>query len=184
MGAAQNHRMTADEFIAWSMDLPKERRYELEGGEVIQMASQRVRHALVKGRVFQELTAAVRHAGLGCQVFPDGMAIRVDDNTVYEPDAAVRCGEPLDDDTVVYNDPVIVVEILSPSARGVDTGLKVTGYLRLPSVFHYLIVHAGRGQVIHHARQADGSIATRLLTSGPLQLAPPGITLEVASLFP
>ncbi len=184
MDAAQKARMTANEFIAWSMDQPKERRYELADGEVIQMASQRVRHALVKGRVFEEFAAAVRQAGLGCQVFPDGMAIRVDDNTVYEPDAAVRCGKPLGDDIVVYDDPVIVVEILSPSTRGVDTGLKVAGYLRLPSVMHSLIVHAGRGEVIHHARQADGSIKTGVVTSGPLHLASPGITLDIAALFP
>ncbi len=184
MDAAQKSRITADEFIAWSLEQPKQKRFELEGGEVIQMASQRASHALLKGRVFRRLEEAVEKAGLGCQVFPDGMAIRVDDGTVYEPDAAVRCGEPLGSDTVVYDDPVIVVEILSPSTRGVDTGLKVAGYLRMPSVAHYLIVHGGRRHVIHHARQADGSIMTRLVTTGLVHLAPPGISLDVASLFP
>ncbi len=184
MDAAQKSRMTADEFVAWSMDQPKGKRYELDGGEVIQMASQRVRHALVKGRVFRRLEEAVEKAGLGCEVFPDGMAIKVDDTTVYEPDAAVRCGKRLGGDIVVYDDPVIVVEILSPSTRGVDTGLKVAGYLRLPSVMHYLVVHAGRGHVVHHARQLDGLIKTQLITSGLLHLDPPGITLNVVSLFP
>lgn len=184
MGAVQTTRMTANEFIVWSMQQPKGKRYELAGGEVIQMASQRVRHALVKGRVFRRLEEAVEQAGLDCQTFPDGMAIRVDENTVYEPDAAVRCGERLGDDVVVYDDPVIVVEILSPSIRGVDMGAKAPDYFRLASVFHYLVVHGGPGQVVHHARQADGSIKTQLVASGLLHLAPPGITLDVASLFP
>ncbi len=165
--------MTADEFIAWSMDQPKPVRYELAGGEVIQMASQRVSHALLKGRVFRRLEEAVEKAGLGCQVFPDGMAVRVDDDTVYEPDAAVRCADPLAGDAVVYDDPVIIVEILSPSTQGVDTGVKFTDYLRVPSVFHYLIVYGGRRHVVHHARQTDGSITTRLVEIGPLHLVPP-----------
>lgn len=176
--------MTADEFIAWSVKQPKQKHYELAGGKVIQMASQRVRHALVKGRVFRRLEDAIEKASLDCQTFPDGMAIRVDEDTVYEPDAAVRCGAPLHGNTVVYDDPVIVVEILSPSTRGIDTGLKTVGYFRLPSVSHYLIVHGDRSQVVHHARQADGSIMTRLVASGLLHLAPPGISLDVASLFP
>ena len=47
--------------------------------------------------VAQLMADAVRTGGLACEVFGDGMAIRIDAATVYEPDAQLRCGAPLDD---------------------------------------------------------------------------------------
>ena len=35
------------------------------------------------------------------------MAVEIDDS-VYEPDALVRCGQPLDEDTVKMTEPLIV----------------------------------------------------------------------------
>ena len=112
------------------------------------------------------------------------MAVRIDAHTVYEPDAAMRCGEPLPDEAVLYDDPMIVVEIQSPSTSNVDANSKLTNYFRLPSVQHYLILRAQRPTVIHHRRQPDGTIQTRILASGELRLDPPGLTLDVAALFP
>ncbi len=183
MDAAQKHRMTADEFIAWSMAQPKGRRYELASGEVVQMASERAKHARVKMRVCRLLEDGVASQGLGCEVFPDGMAIRIDANTVYEPDCALRCGTPLGDEAVHYSDPVIVVEVLSPSSQAIDTSDKLADYFRLPSVAHYLVVRTNRNTIIHHRRGDDGMIQTRLVTTGALRLDPPGIRLDLDSLF-
>src|SRR3954451_18212623 len=49
------------------------------------------------------------------EVFPDGMAVRIDSSTVHEPDVLVRRGPPLDDDSLVVTDPIILVEVVSPS---------------------------------------------------------------------
>ena len=185
MESSRKQRMSAEAFIAWSIDEPsKGKRFELEDGEVIAMASERVRHALVKSRVCRRLEEAVEAAGLACTVFPDGMAIRIDKHTVYEPDAAVRCGEELPDDAVIYDDPVIIVEILSPGTSGVDTGVKFEGYFRLASLRHYLVIRPRPASLIHHEKLADGLIQTRILASGDLRLDPPGITLAIDSLFP
>ena len=185
MESSPKSRMTAEDFIAWSIDQPsKGKRFELANGEVVAMASERARHALVKSRVCRRLDEAVEAAGLPCIVFPDGMAIRIDAYTVYEPDAALRCGEELPDETVIYDDPIVVVEVLSPSTTGVDTGGKFEDYFRLPSLHHYLIIRPRPASVVHHERQADGTIQTRILASGELRLDPPGITVDVASLFP
>ena len=184
MDAAQKPRMTADEFIAWSMAQPKGQRYELSNGEVFGMAPERWYHTRVKGRIFRRFEEAVDLAGLRCEVASDGMAVRIDADTVYEPDAAIRCGEPLSTETVVYDDPMVVVEVLSPSSRAVDGGIKLSDYFRLTSVCHYLIIRTDRRLIVHHERGADGIIQTQIVASGQLRLAPPGITLDVASLFP
>ena len=183
MQAMTQPRMTADEFIAWSIDRPDGKRYELMDGEVFEMASERYRHALAKGAVFFQLRQAVEAAGLRCDVFSDGMAVRINDGTVYEPDAAIRIGPPLDLDATHYDDPVIVVEVLSPSTQSLDAGLKLADYFSLPSLRHYLLVRPNRPTVVHHVRLDDGTIETRVRATGWIELTPPGIGLSVDSLF-
>ena len=78
---------------------------------------------------------------------------------------------------VRVSDPLIVVEGLSRSTKGRDLGIKLIGYFRLPSVRHYLIVRAGDRAIIHHARQEDGTILTRITRGEASVLDPPGIVL-------
>ena len=174
---AARARMSSDEFIAWAMERPRGERYELVAGEVVAVAPERSAHALTKGQVFRRLAEAIGAAGLPCTAYPDGMAVAIDTATTYEPDALVRCGAPLPDDAVKVTDPVIVVEVLSPSTRARDAGAKLEDYFRLPSVRHYLILKTENRTVIHHARDAAGGIATRIIRDGSVVLDPPGITL-------
>ena len=146
------------------------------------MAPERAAHARTKARVHRCLEDAIAAAGLGCEAFPDGMAIRIDEFTVYEPDASVRCGPPLPGDATELDNPAIVVEVLSPSTRGIDTGAKLEGYFRLGSLRHYLILMPESGVAIHHQRDAD-RIVTTVQRDGELGLDPPGLVLAVAALF-
>lgn len=172
-------RMTSDEFIAWAMEQPEGARYELVAGEVVGMAPERVAHAHTKGRIYRRLAEAVEQAGLPCEVFTDGMAVEVDASTIYEPDAMVRCGPPLPGDAVKVHDPVIIVEVLSPSTRARDTGAKLEDYFRLPSLRHYLIVKTENRAIVHHARDEAGAIQTAIVRDGrAIALDPPGITLH------
>ena len=81
------------------------------------------------------------------------------------------------------SDPVVVVEVVSPSSRAIDSGAKLTDYFRLPSVRHYLVVNIDARAVTHHRRGEAGDIATRILRDGTLALDPPGLTVEVAAHF-
>src|SRR5512143_129067 len=111
------------------------------------------------------------------------MAVEIDDGTVYEPDALIRRGERLDDDTVKITDPLIVVEVLSPSSQARDAGAKLADYARLSSLRHYLLVDTKTRAVIHHRMGDAVGIHTRILREGRLELDPPGIRLKIADLF-
>ena len=111
------------------------------------------------------------------------MSVRVNDRTVYEPDALVRCGAPLPGDAIEVADPIIVVEVVSPSSRGVDRGVKLASYFSLPSVRHYLIVDTDKRVVIHNGRDAEGQIVVRIVGDGSLTLDPPGLAIEVRDIF-
>lgn len=175
-------RMTAAEFLAWSQDWGEGERYELVDGLVVRLSAERSRHALVKSDIDGELKRAVSKAGLPCTVWPDGMAVAVSDAVVMEPDAAVSCG-PVDLDALVVDAPVIVVEVLSPTSRGTDTGLKLTAYFNLPSLAHYLVVDPVKKLVTRHSRRADGGIDTAILREGTIRLDPPGLDAELERFF-
>jgi Uma2 family endonuclease len=177
-------RLTAAEFIAWATTLPKRPRYELVDGEVVAMAPERSGHALTKARVWRALDDAVRAGGLECAAYPDGMAVEIDERTVYEPDALVRCGPPLDDDAVRIVDPILVVEVLSPSSEARDAGAKLADYARVTSIRHYLIVDPKSRVVVHHRIEGEAAIRTAVVRSGPLVLDPPGIAITVEAIFP
>jgi len=128
------------------------------------------------------LRRAIEQAGLPCQAHGDGMTVQIDDSD-YEPDAAVHCGAKLPDDAIAVPDPVIIVEVLSPSSRKSDRSLKLGEYFKLPSLHHYLIVWPDKPQVVHHRRDAGGQIETQIVTTGQIVFDPPGITITVEEVY-
>lgn len=173
---------TTDEFLAWASDQP-EGRYELDAGRIVAMSPERFSHASAKGDAFVALRAAIAARGLPCQTLVDGVGVRIDDRTLFVPDAMVRCGPRPPLDPLEIGDPVIVVEVISPSSRGIDTGGKLTGYFALPSVQHYLVVDLARRAVAHYRRDEAGAITVHIATEGTLELDPPGLALAVPDLF-
>jgi Uma2 family endonuclease len=182
MNVAHLNRMTADEFVAWAMR-QESGRYELVDGMVVQMNPERLVHARVKLKLAMALRAAFDRAGLQGDVLGDGMAVRINEATVHEPDALVRCGAPLPDDTTIITDPIIVAEVLSPSTGPVDTGLKLLNYFSVESVKHYLVVNTSKRTVLHYARGRDGQPTLQTVGEGALRLDPPGLTIKIADLF-
>ena len=181
MSALSAHKMTVDEYLAWAEGRPG--RYELYAGTVYAMTPERAQHAKVKFSVQTALAAAIRRAGLPCHMLPDGMTVRVDRHTAHEPDALVYCGEEIPGGSVEVPNPVIVVEVLSPSTRHIDASAKLAGYFRIESVQHYVIVDPDQSLVLHHARGAGDAIATRIIRQGRIELDPPGLELTVEELY-
>lgn len=173
--------MNVDEFLAWAEAQPG--RYELFRGSVYAMTPERAVHAEVKLAVQTALAEAIRGRKIPCRVLPDGMTVRIDDSTAHEPDALVYCGPRLAPSAIEVPNPVIVVEVLSPSTRHIDAQIKLAGYFRLPSVMHYLVIDPDKPLVLHHARNADGTILTRIVSDGTLGLDPPGIEIALGDIY-
>jgi Uma2 family endonuclease len=173
-------RLTRDEFHRWAEG--RRGRYERVAGEPVAMSPERIEHVRIKNRVWAALDRAVRRAGLECEALGDGVTIEVDADTDYEPDAVVNCGPRLHPDATAATNPVIVVEVLSPSTQSVDSSEKLADYFRVPSIQHYLIVRARRQEIIHHWRAGD-QIVSNTVNIGSMQLDPPGITFDVAEVY-
>ena len=176
------NKMTVDEFLPWA-EAQERGRYELFDGEVIAMSPERAGHWKAKGAAFIALRDAIRSAGLSCHAVPDGATVRISQRTAFEPDALVYCGDEVARDSLEVPNPVIVVEVLSPGTQMMDMRDKLRGYFTVPSVHHYLIVDPEKQMVIHHARGEGEVLQTRLSSEGQLRLDPPGLSLQIESLF-
>jgi Uma2 family endonuclease len=178
---AAERDMDVDAFLAWAEG--RQGRWELRDGRPVMMAPERARHALTKFSAQVALREGVQRAGLPCRVFPDGMTVRISARTAFEPDALVVCPPPTDLNTLEIPNPVVVVEVLSPSTAADDHGVKLDGYFSVPSVNHYLILDPDRRVMIHHRRAHAGAIETRVLREGKVILDPPGFEAQVAAFF-
>ena len=181
MTAPPKHKMSVDEYLAWAQGRPGQ--FELYAGVVYAMTPERAGHAQLKYAVQTALLAAIRRAGVHCHMLPDGMTVRIDQDTAHEPDALVYCGQALPATAVEVPNPMIVVEVLSPSTRHVDASAKLAGYFRIASVQHYLIVDPDKRLTIHHARSEGDAIVTRIVRDGSIRLDSPGIELNGEELF-
>ena len=149
-------RMSRREFREWAAERADERYERVAGGRPSVWSIRASRRASGARSI------ARSPSGTGpCEALPDGIAVEIGEDCDYEPDAIVNCGDRLPSETLAAPAPIIIFEVLSPSARGRDAGAKLADYLSLPSVRHYLLVRTERQSVIHHRRTDDGGIQTR-----------------------
>src|SRR5262245_31487708 len=75
------------------------------------------------------------------------------------PDAAVICGrtQRAVDDPLAVTNPVLIIELTSPSTEEYDRGEKLRHYQRLPSVREVLIASHARPELTLHRREADAA---------------------------
>jgi Uma2 family endonuclease len=173
-------RMDRATYLAWAQ--AHSGRYERWDGIVVSMAPERLDHARTKASVLGTLRPTIRAAGLPCEAIPDGITVEVGDSD-YEPDGMVRCGAPLPGYVTTVTDPVIIVEVLSPSTARTDRTMKLRDYFLLPSVRHYLLVRPDRAHVVHHCRDDDGGITERIMSTGLLSLDPPGLAVRIEEFY-
>jgi Uma2 family endonuclease len=191
MIALPKHKMTADEFLAWAEGLPREAgRFELWDGEVIVKRgpsgfdnAERAQHWKLKGAIYRALHDAVVRAGLPCHAVPDGASVRLTDDRLVESDALVYCGAEVPRTFLEVSNPVIVVEVLSPSTLRFDLGDKLQGYFSLPSLQHYLVIDPDRARPVHYGRGSGDAIEPHIVTGPRLQLDPPDLDVDVSEVL-
>jgi len=162
--AAEILRMTAADYLAWEREQTEKHEYHL--GEIFAMAGGRPRHNFLSGAILAELRAALR--GKPCQVFSSDQQVSAAHGERYVyPDAVVACGGArFEPGTDVLENPMIVVEVLSPSTEKFDHGDKWRAYQRLESLKDYLLVAQSTARIEHYQRQSDGSWRYLLVEAG------------------
>ena len=170
---------TLEEFRAWHERQPEV--WEFIHGVPKLLAPGSKAHTLIKSNAGRLLGNALE--GTGCRTLVDGAIVEVEGSSLI-PDVVVTCS-PLDFATPRVDDPIIIIEVLSPWSEKDDTGRKFMLYLKIPSLRHYLVIDQERRQIVHHQRRDDlgGAFLTTTAPPDPLRLDPPGIELSLAALY-
>ena len=179
---APPHFSRRADFRAWTQAQPRGR-FERTGGAVIAMAPERLVHTRLKANVWLALHQSIQAKRLPREALMDGVTVEIGDDTDYEPDAVVACGERAPNAALAVPNPVIVVEVLSPSTGYRDLGSKLADYFKLPSLQHYLVVFSDQARILHHSRWLDGRLLTRIATTGLIELDPPGLAVTVEGVY-
>ncbi len=135
MATAAPERMTLAEFLEW--DDGTDTRYELVAGRPVAVPPP----AEAYGTIVGDLTFRIgsRLTPLHRAVLQAGIALPGRDDAYYEADLAVTCAPPERGRRHVA-EPVLIVEVLSPSTAQHDRGTKLPDYCELPSVREILLV--------------------------------------------
>ena len=135
--ALKQQRMTAAEFLAW--DATQTLKHEFVGGEVFAMAGGEDRNNTAALNLVVALRQHLR--GSPCRVYASDVKLRVDAaDSFYYPDLMVTCSAADAADRLVKREPILLVEVLSPSTAAYDRGDKFASYRQLPSLAEYLLV--------------------------------------------
>jgi Uma2 family endonuclease len=179
--APQKRRITADEFLAW--DERQAIKHEFVRGEVFAMAGGEDRHYSLA----LNLAIALRQhlGGSGCRVYGGDVKLRVEAaDCFFYPDLMVTCSAADAADRLVKREPVLVVEVLSPSTAAFDRGEKFAAYRQLPSLAEFLLVDVDARSCELYRKGSDGLWVLHP-TQGeePLQLASVELTVSAQALW-
>jgi Uma2 family endonuclease len=169
-------RMTLEEFLRW--DDGTDTHYELIDGFPVAMAPPAEAHRILAVRLVSRIDAALAgRRPCNAQIEPG--VVRPDRaDSYYVPDIAVTC-EPNEPGRQAMVDPILIVEILSPSTERTDRRLKLPIYLAMESVREIMLIDADSHHAELYRRENDrwgiqlvrGTEASLVLTTVDLRIS-------------
>lgn len=159
--------MSVDEFLDWESE--DGRIYELRDGQVVAMATTKPGHQILAAALAHYLYEALDDRP-SCSVRAEAAIVPIDrEDVVHTADLAVTCREhELEQrDTP---DPLLVVEILSPSTEAYDRRVKLPDYRMIPSVEEIVLIAQDQLYCEVHRRFDGERWQTDLLRTGDAEL--------------
>jgi len=156
MSSLPKHYYTPEEYL--ERERLADYRSEYFAGEIFAMAGASRTHNLIVGNVSASLTTQLRERP--CEVYANDMRVQADQARQYSyPDVVVVCGEAQfrDGREDTLSNPVVIVEVLSPSTEANDRGEKFMRYRQTPSLTDYVLLSQYARRIEHFVKQPDGS---------------------------
>lgn len=116
-------------------------KHEYYRGEIFAMSGTKHQHNLVIGNIYNTLKNKLK--GKPCKPLTSDSRIHIEKNTLFTyPDISVVCGDPvfLNNDELNLLNPVVIIEVLSPSTKTYDRGDKFNLYRDIPTLKEYILV--------------------------------------------
>jgi Uma2 family endonuclease len=132
-------------------------KHEYVCGEVYAMAGTSDRRNLIAGSLYAALFNHLN--GSPCVPFFGDIKVRVSPDVYYYPDVLVSCEEKIES-PYFRNQPILIVEVISPSTKEIDRREKLLFYQQMPSVQEYAVIEQEKMHVELHRRQSNGTWIT------------------------
>ena len=154
--------MDLADFEDFELNRPEDEKWELINGRVVRsMVGARLDHARIIQNINFALRSHIRARGLPCETFTESAWLKERFQKLAAfPDVMVRCG-PMEPDAPSLDDPVILIEVVSPSSRGRDRGDKASAYMRLASARHVCFIDRDRVLIDGFDRHGEGWVPRR-----------------------
>jgi Uma2 family endonuclease len=148
-----NTTCTASDYLDWERQQPL--RHEYINGDIYAMTGASRQHNLICGNLLATLHQQLR--GKPCEVYASDLRVKVNETGMYTyPDVVVACADLIFEDQQVDTliNPLVLIEVLSPSTEHYDRGAKFLHYRQLSSLRDYLLVSQHDIRIEHYTRQA------------------------------
>lgn len=116
-------------------------KHEYYNGDIFAMTGAKLPHNEISGNLYSALHTRLR--GKKCRPYNSDQRIHVQANTLFTyPDISIVCDEviTLNNDNWNILNPVVIIEVLSPSTKNYDRGEKFKLYRNIPTLKEYVLV--------------------------------------------
>jgi Uma2 family endonuclease len=176
--------LTAEQYL--EIERKAEFKSEFHNGEMFAMSGGTRAHS---GLAFRLASLLGPHLDQrGCEGHTSDLRVLVEQSQLYTyPDLSVVCGQPkfADGQMDVLLNPVLLVEVLSPSTEQYDRGTKVKLYRTIPSLRECLLISQNTPEIELYRRENDESWSILTVNSldSTLELTSIGFLLPLRDLY-
>ena len=155
MTALPKPKLTLEEYF--ELDNSAEGRFEYFDGEIFELSGGSPQHALLGNRIGRLLGNQLDPKG--CLVYSSDARLKVPALPLYRyADASALCGPPVYEEINGLEclvNPILLVEVLSPSTEAFDRDGKFRAYKSIPSFLEYLLIAQTEKRVTKYLKQSE-----------------------------
>jgi Uma2 family endonuclease len=159
-------------------------KHEYVSGEIYAMAGASDKHHRISANLFKKLDSHLENSE--CEAFMAEMKLKVNEDTFYYPDVFVSCDNPARS-AYQREEPVLIIEVASPSTRQIDRREKLRAYQQMASVQEYAVVEQDKVHIELHRRQPDGRWITYFYNAGDfdeqIEFQSVGVTTNLEEIY-
>ena len=182
MASLPQIRYTPEQYLA--RDRKADHRSEYVNGEILAMAGASREHNLIVTNLVREGSFALR--GKPCETYFNDMRVQVNQTRYAYPDLVIACGQPqfIDGQLDTLTNPIVILEVLSPTTESDDRSWKFAHYRRRETLTDYVMLSQCQRFAEHYTRQDEQWVLTEAAgLDAVLRLASVGCDLPLPAVY-
>lgn len=176
--------LTEEDYL--TLERTSDQKHEYYDGVIVAQAGGSATHNRITVNAINSLYTQLQNRS--CTVYSSDMRVKIPQkkSCVY-PDVSVVCGQELFEDSgqEMLINPVVIIEVLSPSTERHDRGKKFELYRTIGSLQEYLLIAQDARRIDHFVRQPDNRWMFASVGEEEAHIVLPSIecTLKISTIY-